>query len=286
MMLNDVKCWGGTAQPGKLLDIVPGLGKVKNISVTGNTFCTITLDDRVKCWGSNHYGQMGNGEISGVSDIISAGPYVSGLSDIVSISAGFYHVCAVKSNGTIFCWGRNDQGQLGDSTNVQRPNPTIVPNISNAVKVDVGLSHTCALTDDQKIFCWGNDGVTSSLIPVEVLGVTSPIDIVASQNVSCIITSNHLVECWGDNFSGMVGNGNKTPQDEPLEVQGLSNVEQLSIGYTHICAKKLNGTIHCWGHNVLSRISDDINDYILRPQVSHGEIEAEVMFAGRHKTWG
>jgi alpha-tubulin suppressor-like RCC1 family protein len=184
-----VKCWGGsnTGQLGdgsSLQRLTPsdvsGLSRgVVAISARSYHTCALTSAGAVKCWGSNFYGEIGDG----THDMRYTPVAVSGLaSGVVAIAAGASHSCAVNASGVAKCWGDNMSGQLGDGTATDRRVPTIVSGLSSGVvTISTGAYHSCALTIAGAVKCWGNstngqlgDGATMNrLTPTPVAGLTT-----------------------------------------------------------------------------------------------------------------
>ncbi|MCC6504152.1 MAG: hypothetical protein IT475_01760, partial [Aquimonas sp.] len=137
--------------------------------------CALLRSGQVRCWGSNRYGQLGDG----TTIDRTAGVEPVGLTGAVAISVGNQHSCALLENGDVACWGSNVLGRLGDGTETQRSVPTPVSGIQGtAVAITTGDYHSCALHSDGTGSCWGsnlkgelgNDGAGNfSLIPVPVL---------------------------------------------------------------------------------------------------------------------
>jgi alpha-tubulin suppressor-like RCC1 family protein len=129
------RCWGdnfngqlgdGTSRftdKKNLPGVVPGLSNVRNISAGNEHTCAVLEDGTVRCWGSNNFGQLGRGATTGESFVPVV---VSGLSNVRSVSTGFYHTCAVLEDGSARCWGYNNKGELGDGTSVTRIVPVVV----------------------------------------------------------------------------------------------------------------------------------------------------------------
>ena len=146
---------------------------VKDVDAKGISTCAVLDNKSVSCWGKNEYGQLGNG-ITGGSNSIPV--IVSGISNATKITNGYRHACAILDNKSVQCWGRNNQGQLGDGTFVDRNVPTAVTGVKNVVEIAPGYRHTCALLDNDTIQCWGQnnqgqlgDGTTNSrTTPAEV----------------------------------------------------------------------------------------------------------------------
>ncbi|HEX9696471.1 MAG TPA: hypothetical protein VGB64_09200, partial [Actinomycetota bacterium] len=146
------------------------------------------------------------------------------------IVAGDLHTCALLSNATVKCWGRNSEGQIGDGTTTQRLTPTSVTGLTGATAITAGDSHTCALLSDTTVKCWGNnvvgqigDGTTTNrTTPTTVTGLTGATAITAGDFHTCALLSDATVKCWGPNRSGQIGDGTTTNRTTPTTVTGLT----------------------------------------------------------------
>jgi alpha-tubulin suppressor-like RCC1 family protein len=216
-LLDNVKCWGSNSkgQLGQPLgaplqtdapqDINGLTAKVIRSGI--DHVCVIAMDDTVKCWGDNQHGQLGDNSNSDSVTPVSA----SGLSNVITLSAGAYHSCASTSSA-INCWGRNDAGQLGSnsiaSMNVPTPTTAAAANVSQLV---AGLSHTCSLSGTT-VNCWGSNASRqlSGLSPggnafVPVSLSSTPLNLSAGLNHTCVQDSANRTYCWGAGSQGRLG---------------------------------------------------------------------------------
>jgi len=262
-----VKCWGANAS-GQLgngttaigytpVDVVDLPVGVSALALGGEHSCALTPGGAVKCWGSNKYGQLGNGHDGGFSTPVDVVNLSGGIS---ALALGESHSCAVTVAGGVKCWGSNFYGELGDGTETDRSVPVDVVGLSSGVTaLALGATHSCALTSGGAVKCWGlnylgqlGDGTTrASYIPVDVTGLSSGISVLVSGlNHSCVVTSEGVVKCWGSNGSGQLGNGTPGVSNIPVDVTGLlGRVSALSLGGSHSCAVTSDGTVKCWGSN-------------------------------------
>ena len=273
-----VRCWGANGS-GQLGDgtltnrpapvDVPGLSSgVVAVSGGGGHTCALTAAGGVMCWGRNDYGQLGDGTTTNRPSPTN----VIGLSSgVAAISAGGYHTCAVMTNGTLKCWGRNNRGQLGNGTSANASTPFTVPGLTGIVAVAAGGSdsdggHTCALTSAGAAKCWGRndfgqigDGTTSDRFqPVDVSGLSSgAVAIGEGRYHSCALTNAGGVKCWGWGIGGQLGLGTGGSSTTPVDVVGINgNAVALTVGGSQNCALMANTGVKCWGYNSSGQLGD------------------------------
>ncbi len=173
------------------------------------------------------------------------------------VSAGGGHACSVRDDGSVWCWGRNDNGQLGDGTGVDSDLPVRVQIVANATHVGAGDLFSCALDTKGEIYCWGRndagqlgDGTTSdSRTPVKVLEITGAKQLAVGLSHACALRADDTISCWGANADGELGDGTTTPRGTPAQVAGLAGVKKVSAGADTTCVVLGDGTAQCWGEN-------------------------------------
>ena len=188
-------------------------------------------------------------------------------------AAGFSHTCAVKPDRTLWCWGSNDSGQLGDGTTTDRLLPVQVNALGAAVaEVSVGDLFTCARKTDHTLWCWGNNasgqlgnGTTAgSLTPVQVTALGATVaEVSAGDLFACARLTDGTADCWG---SGLLGDGTTNPSLSPIAVTALGGaVAEISTGDGVVCARKTDGTLWCWGNNTFGVVGDGTTTDRLTP---------------------
>ncbi|OBS51711.1 hypothetical protein A8B73_14895 [Methylosinus sp. 3S-1] len=226
--------------------------------------CAVSAAGGARCWGGNDRGALGDGSTKQRDAPVD----VQGLShDIVAVTGGILHSCALTSAGAVKCWGFNNSGILGDGTSNDRLRPVGVSGLSSGVvAVAAGAVHTCALTSAGAAKCWGynsegqlGDGTTSSRrTPVDVAGLSSGVvAITGGREHTCAATSAGAVKCWGYNDRGQIGDGTTSDHSAPVAVSGLSSgVVGISAGGAHSCALTSAGAVLCWGANFDGQLGD------------------------------
>lgn len=248
---------------------LPGPSAVDITGVAGITAgfahtCALMDDRGVKCWGNDYYGEIGIGHID-TGDVFA--PVDVDITDVVGVSAGSAHTCAVLADGTVKCWGEDRNGELGngddDSELVPCRGALCAPLpvdalITEAVSVAAGEGFTCAVRRDQSLHCWGSDGSgqlgngedrvsQSSPVPVDIGPV---VEVSAGNSHACARTVDGRVECWGGNGSGKIGidDPDISSVHTPVDV-GLSNVVSIAVGGSHTLAGLDGGAAMGWGRD-------------------------------------
>jgi alpha-tubulin suppressor-like RCC1 family protein len=187
------------------------------------------------------------------------------------VTAGGGHSCALMPDQSVWCWGENGFGQLGNGTATASPVPVQVTGLPAATNVSAGQApnifdaqHTCAVDTASQVWCWGandygqlgNGTTADSKVPVQVTGGILASQVSAGDQFSCAVTLTHTAKCWGDNNYGELGDGTTKDSPAPVKVKNLTNVVQVATGYFHACARESNGTVWCWGDNAHGQLGD------------------------------
>lgn len=234
----------------------------------------LLADGSVWTWGSDVSGKLGDGNVSPSYNVTNNDSFlplrvhgpgnVGYLNSIVSISAGEGHNLALKSDGTVWAWGWNGLGQLGNGTTNDSHTPTQVFGLGSVVAISGRAYHCLALKSDGTVWGWGwnswgqlGNGTTTNavLLPVQVLGLTNPTAISAGYMVSIARMYDGTVRVWGTGPKGELGQGNSGDHSyTPIQVPGLSNVLSISADFQEPEALKADGTIWMWGWNNLGQL--------------------------------
>lgn len=233
--------------------------------VAGNSHtCALLASGRVKCWGNNENGQLGNGSM--VSSDVPVD--VAGLADAKAITAGWRHTCALTAGGGVKCWGYNRNGELGNGSTVDSSSPADVKNLaSDVAAIDAGDDHTCAVTTAGGVMCWGyneygqlGDGTKSSRsVPVASGGFSGGVvSVAAGWGHTCALTAGGGAKCWGNNEYGQLGYAQTVDvRLTPVDVIGLTyGVLKISSDGGQSCALTAGGGVSCWGNNKYGQLGD------------------------------
>jgi alpha-tubulin suppressor-like RCC1 family protein len=293
---KQLRCWGWGAsgqlgQPAGFdmvvtvptaTDLSPpegGDGVFAVVAGASHTCVGATISASVLCFGLNVDGQLGNGRP--FDDPGGPGPVPAPLGSIpsllakpVALAAGDAHTCALDEDGGIWCWGRGDQGQLGDES-MEHTSPVQIALEGDATKAEAitaGAAHTCVIADG-RVLCWGRnaEGQLGAPLPAPLFmpRVVSALPqaraLVAGGRHTCAIDDHAAASCWGANESGQLGNGTTDSSNIPVPVAGLTNVDAIVAGGAHTCARRSDGTVWCWGANTAGQLGDGVTLTSPRP---------------------
>ena len=236
----------------------------QTVSISGGHICTILNNGDVYCWGRGNQGQLGYGGTSNRN--IPAKVNLPGQRSAIAISTGTFMTCAITTDGMGYCWGENDEGQLGNGTTNSRqmtPVEVLFPSGYTPVSISAGDDFACALMDNRKVMCWGenNDGrlgqgplatddeTTPVWVSMENSETAHFLDI--GTKSACMILDSEETKCWGTNEEGQIGQGDTDIDyySTPTEVNGSYDFVALSINSDTICAITSNAEGYCWGDN-------------------------------------
>ncbi|MCA0295791.1 MAG: hypothetical protein LCH96_10890 [Actinobacteria bacterium] len=279
-------CWGyngdgalgdNTATSSFTPVLVYGLDKnVKSISAGVLNSCVVTTKGKVRCWGNNTSGQLGDGTTTGSPKPVTVHGLTSG---VTSVSVGQEYACALKSSGKVVCWGANSEGQLGDNSTTNRVTPVTVHGLTKVKSLSVGYYHACATRTTGKAVCWGrntegelgNGTTTNSPKPVGVTGFSSKASVVKTGLAgSCLIKTSGSSYCWGPNNHGQVGDNTTTDRLVPVKVYNLGSTKRISVGYIHTCAITSSKSVKCWGDNSAGQLGNGTTTGSLSPVTVSG----------------
>jgi regulator of chromosome condensation (RCC1) repeat-containing protein/Regulator of Chromosome Condensation (RCC1) repeat protein len=224
----------------------------------------------------------------------TSAPFAVTLVTFAAVSAGFDNTCGVTAAGAAYCWGANNDGQLGDGTGGTQLSPVLVAGGVSFVAVSVGGLHTCGITAAGAAYCWGfnsggqlGDGTTTSrLTPVLVAGGVSFAAVSAGFDNTCGVTAARAAYCWGENASGQLGDGTGGIQLSPVLVAGGVSFAAVSAGGGHTCGLTAAGAAYCWGLNNSGQLGDGTTTDRSSPVLVAGGASFAAVSAGGGHTCG
>ncbi|MFZ4594185.1 MAG: choice-of-anchor D domain-containing protein [Verrucomicrobiaceae bacterium] len=230
------------------------LGHVASFS-SGRDFTAIVEDDG-SLWtmGTNTHGQLGLGLPE--TTIIREPGRVGADSDWATVSAGQHHAVALKADGSVWSWGRNTEGQLGDGTNTDRTTPVRVGTSNDWASASAGYNFTVGIRPDASLWTWGSnangelgDGTQTSRNAPARVGTDTDWLTVTGYNHCLGIKRDGSLWGWGLNSSGQVGDGSTSAHLSPTRIGTDSNWARVSAGNAHSLGLRTNGTLWAWGSN-------------------------------------
>lgn len=274
---NKLYCWGynrfGQLGDGTLVNrsIPTKIGDDTWVGITAGYAhaCGIKADKKLYCWGDNSSGQLGDGTNAKSNVPTKVG---SDTDSWIKIAAGDEHTCGIKADNSLYCWGDNSFGELGDSTTANKKVPAKAGAEADrwiAVEVggESGYSYTCGIKTDGKLYCWGSnnngklgDGTAGNrLVPTQI-GDDKWLEITTGLVHTCGIKADKKLYCWGENSYGQLGDGTTVKKDVPAKI-GNDNWLEITAGSAHTCGIKTeDNSRNCWGSNLYGKLGSGPTD--------------------------
>lgn len=268
---KSIWCWGGyyyapfpdsDIRRRMLPERLPQAESFVQLAAGTHHLCGVRADRSVECWGHNLYGELGTPDSRPGMESRRPHPLVKlpALDDVEQLALGGFHTCVRRRGGAVWCWGRNEYGELGDGGVTERATPMPVAGLEDVVDLRAGGMHTCARKRDGSIWCWGHNGHGDCGIGDEIQSVkrprlVSPIGGAVVQMSlkgfgTCARLADRTARCWGTAGPGAHPNGIERGLI-PAPVGGLADAEAVAVGdYGHACAHVGSGSVWCWGHPI------------------------------------
>lgn len=268
---GEVWCWGNNSScqlgtgscgsaPAPAKANLPAGKTATALAAAHSSACALLSDKTVVCWGQNDYGQAG----ASLSDkVVYAPKSVGNLPDAIALSAGHRHFCAVRSGGSVVCWGSNYNGEFGHVGAEKYGNtPVSVNNIGDATTVAAGGASTCALTTSGSTRCWGSNGDykfdSNSEGPhysaVDVAWMSKAKKLAVGDAFTCALLGGADLRCVGGDVNGQLGDGAGAPWGQPVKVKGITTAKGVGAGRYFSCAVLQDGSVRCWGDGTYGQI--------------------------------
>jgi len=232
----------------------------------GNYTAAIKTDGTLWAWGDNRFGQLGNNDPALVNQ--NSPVQVGTLTNWKQVACGYYHIEAIKTDGTLWAWGYNAYGQLGNgTTGIFYSSPIQVGTDTNWKQVSCGNYMTAAIKTNGTLWTWGVNGfgqlgnndpaLVNQNSPVQVGTLTNWKQVACGQQHIAVIKTDSSLWTWGFGSNGALGNSTSgINYSSPIQIGSLTNWKQVACGYQYTAVIQSNGTVWTWGWNSLGNLGN------------------------------
>jgi alpha-tubulin suppressor-like RCC1 family protein len=230
---------------------------------TSPVVISLKTDGTIWSWGSNSVGQMGINASVGYN--FSSPRQIGALTTWTQVKAGYNRAFGIRSDGTLWAWGSNTDGQLGDGTRTNRASPVQVGALTNWSSVAGGQGPVVAVKTDGTLWSWGNGtygalglgNTTYYSSPKQVGSLTNWSKVSARWNTCFAIKTDGTLWAWGQNQSGQLGIGNRINYSSPMQIGALTTWLTIAAGSYFALAIKTDGTLWLWGDNSYGKFGNN-----------------------------
>jgi alpha-tubulin suppressor-like RCC1 family protein len=242
---------------------------ITQVAALDSHTCALRVDGFAECWGANESGELGDGskQASPVPVTVMADA-TTPLGNLVQIATGGGHSCALARDGTAYCWGFNNKGQIGTDVTAT-PTSTRPVKVAGAyIQIATGGFHSCGIHSDGQVVCWGsgaqnqvgqNGGPFDNPDPTVVPGVTGAVSLALGYQHSCARLSDGTMLCWGFPTDGELGYGSTSapvPAGSAVAVLNSPGSLFAASGWHHTCLISSTHGLLCWGADGTNQLGD------------------------------
>ena len=254
-----------TVNKSSSVSVVGGFTDWVKVSAGGSHTAAIRQNGTLWAWGGNSDGRLGTNSVTNISSPVQV---CGGFTDWCQVSAGNDHTAAVRTNGTLWTWGCNTCGKLGDITTVNKSSPvSVAGGFTDWCQVSDGPLHTAAVRTNGTLWTWGL-GTTGRLGTNSTVNRSSPTCISGTFTDWCQVSAgcahtaavrqNGTLWTWGCATNGILGTNSTVSRSSPVSVVGdFTDWCQVSVGFANSAAIRQNGTLWSWGANSLGQVGDN-----------------------------